>query len=78
MASNPENLITHDPVMLKLMHGKSSEERNAFLAMLSKDSSSHRNITRDYVKYWEADGNARDDEPARNDRKGKYMSLVNK
>lgn len=78
MASNPEKLITHDPVMLKLMHGKSSEERNAFLAMLSKDSSSHRNVTQDYVNYWEADGNAPDDEEARNDRKGKYMSLVNK
>ncbi len=68
----------HDPVMLKLMHGKSSEEQNAFLSMLKKDHTTHKTITRDYVNHWEVDGVARDDEAARQDRKSKYMSLVNK
>ena len=72
------NLGSVDPVMLKLMHGKSSEERNAFLSMIKKDSEAHRAVTREYVSYWETSGSARDDEAARDDRKGKYMSLVNK
>lgn len=77
-SAKPESLTPHDPVMLKLMHGKSSEERNAFFAMLNKDSKAHKEITHDYVGYWEAGGKTRDDEAARDDRKGKYMSLVNK
>lgn len=72
------NQALHDPVMLKLMHGKSSEEKNAFLSMLKKDNATYKTVTGDYVKHWEADGVARDDEAAREDRKSKYMSLVNK
>lgn len=78
MSDITENRISQDPVILKLMHGKSSEERNAFFAMLSKDSKSHKSITDNYVNYWETSGKAHDDEAAREDRKGKYMSLVNK
>jgi len=68
----------HDPVMLRLMHGKSAEERNAFISMLKKDGNTHKTVTRDYVDLWESDGVARDNEAARDDRKSKYMSLVNK
>lgn len=75
--SNPsvEDLIVHpqDPVIRKLMHGKSSEERNAFLSMLKKDSKAHSNVTREYVGHWEGD-----DKAARDQRKSNYMSLVNK
>ncbi|SMQ46710.1 unnamed protein product [Zymoseptoria tritici ST99CH_3D7] len=69
--------VDRDPVMLKLMHGKSAEERNAFLSMLKKDHNTHKTVTRDYVNAWETNGVARDDEAARDDRKSKYMSLVN-
>jgi sterol 24-C-methyltransferase len=70
--------IGHDPVMLRLMHGKSAEERNAFLSMMKKDGNTHKTVTRDYVDLWESNGIARDNEAARDDRKSKYMSLVNK
>ena len=75
--SNPstEHLMVNsqDPVIRRLMHGKSSEERNAFLSMLRKDSKAHGDVTREYVGHWDGD-----DEAARNQRKGNYMSLVNK
>ncbi|OAL61980.1 sterol 24-C-methyltransferase [Trichophyton rubrum] len=51
------------------MHGKSAEERNAFLAMLKKGNESHREITDKYVGFW--------DEKERGERKDNYMSLVN-
>lgn len=70
--------VADDPVMRRLMHGKSAEERNAFLSMLLKDRNAHENVTRDYVGLWETNGTARDNEAARDDRKTKYMSLVNK
>ncbi|KAF2770174.1 hypothetical protein EJ03DRAFT_389010 [Teratosphaeria nubilosa] len=69
--------LSQDPVMLRLMHGKSAEERNAFLSMLRKDNSAHKTITNDYINHWETDGVVRDGEIARDDRKSKYMSLVN-
>ena len=55
--SNPgtEDLLSHDPVIRKLMHGKSSEERNAFFSMLGKNSKAHGDVTREYVGHWEAD-----------------------
>lgn len=64
--------------MVRLMHGKSAEERNAFLSMLSKDNQAHKAVTREYIDHWESNGKVRDDEAARDDRKKKYMSLVNK
>lgn len=76
--SNADDLASQDPVMRKLMHGKSSEERNAFFSMMKKDSDAHRDVTREYVGHWEAGGNALDDDAGRDVRKGKYMSLVNK
>lgn len=75
---NSEQLVSHDPVMRKLMHGKSSEERNAFLSMLKKDNQSHSDVTREYVGHWESNGIARDDKLARDQRKSNYASLVNK
>lgn len=62
------------------MHGKSSEERNAFLSLLQKDSKSHEAVTREYVRRWSSngDGNVGDIESGRETRKGEYMSLVNK
>jgi sterol 24-C-methyltransferase len=60
------------------MHGKSAEERNAFFSMLEKDHNAHGAVTREYINHWESDGVAKDDEVAREERKSKYMSLVNK
>ena len=62
------------------MHGKSSEERNAFFSMLQKDSKSHGAVTREYVERWSTDGHGdeKDIEAGRETRKGEYMSLVNK
>ena len=71
--ASTEELASHDPVMRKLMHGKSSEERNAFLSMLKKDHKAHSDVTREYVGHWEAD-----DAEARDQRKSNYASLVNK
>jgi sterol 24-C-methyltransferase len=76
--SSAEELASHDPVMRKLMHGKSSEERNAFLSMLKKDHKAHSDVTREYVGHWESNGVARDDDVARDQRKSNYASLVNK
>lgn len=76
--ASTEELASHDPVMRKLMHGKSSEERNAFLSMLKKDHKAHSDVTREYVGHWESNGVARDDEVAREKRRSNYASLVNK
>lgn len=63
----------------KAMHGKSAEERNAFMSMLKKDGQAHRIITDDYLKYWEMDEKAAGKtQEARDGRKAQYMSLVNK
>jgi sterol 24-C-methyltransferase len=71
--------IDRDASFVKLMHGKSAEQRNAFMSMLNKDRDSHRVITDGYVKLWEADDKAREKtQEARDDRKEKYMSLVNR
>lgn len=76
--ASPEEIASHDPVMRKLMHGKSSEERNAFLSMLKKDHKAHSDVTREYVGHWESNGVARDDDVARDQRKSNYATLVNK
>jgi sterol 24-C-methyltransferase len=78
--SNPstEQLASRDVGMRKLMHGKSSEERNAFLSMLKKDNKAHGDVTREYVSHWESNGVAQDDQAARDQRKSNYASLVNK
>ena len=78
--SNPstEQLASHDLDMRKRMHGKSSEERNAFLSMLKKDNKAHSDVTREYVGHWEGDGVKKDDDVARDERKSNYASLVNK
>ena len=64
------------------MHGKSSEERNAFFSLLQKDSKAHEAVTREYVGRWSSNGydngNVGDVESGRETRKGEYMSLVNK
>ncbi|KAK2758973.1 hypothetical protein FQN54_003071 [Arachnomyces sp. PD_36] len=60
------------------MHGKSPEQRNAFLSMLRKDRDSHRLITDDYLKHWETKGAmGNKTQESRDNRKEKYMSLVN-
>jgi sterol 24-C-methyltransferase len=60
------------------MHGKSSEERNAFFSLLQKDSKAHGAVTREYIDQWNSDGDVGDVEKGRETRKGEYMSLVNK
>ena len=78
--ASSEELASHDPVMRKLMHGKSSEERNAFLSMLKKDHKAHSDVTREYVGHWESSVGVKreDDDVAREKRKSDYASLVNK
>ena len=68
-----EQSSDHEAAFVRLMHGKSAEERNAFFSMLKKDGQAHRAITDEYVQRW-----AEDSEQAREGRKEKYMSLVNK
>lgn len=76
-----------NPATRQHMHGKSSEERNAFFSLLQKDSKAHGAVTREYVGQWATKGNCNsygddnnegDVEAARETRKGRYMSLVNK
>lgn len=66
--------MDRDTSFVKVMHGKSAEQRNAFISMLKKDGQAHRMVTDEYLKHWQTDNT----EEARNDRKAKYMSLVNK
>jgi sterol 24-C-methyltransferase len=67
-----------DRDLSKLMHGKSSDDRNSFFSMLSKDHESHRAITDAYVGHWgDKNGDAKTEE-ARDKRKGEYMNIVNK
>jgi sterol 24-C-methyltransferase len=69
---------SRDADFVKLMHGKSAEQGNAFFSMLKKDNEAHRLVTDDYLKLWEADSKATDKtEEAREARKANYMSLVN-
>lgn len=49
----------HDPVLVKMMHGRSADERSAFFSMLKKDAAAHKVIATDYIKHWEADGGAK-------------------
>lgn len=75
----PQEDVDRDASFVKLMHGKSAEQRNAFMSMLNKDRDSHRVITDDYIKHWEADNKIDGKtQEARDGRKEKYMSLVNK
>ena len=53
---------THDPVLVKLIHGKSAGGRNAFLSMLNKEAASHELIAADYIKHWEANEVSKDDD----------------
>lgn len=59
--------------LVKLMHGESAAERNAFFSMLRKDGQAHRLVTDEYVQRWNEDSKA-----ARKGRQDSYMSLVNK
>lgn len=67
-----------DPTTRQQMHGKSSEERNAFFSLLQKDSKAHEVVTKEYVRHWTSDKDVNDIEAGRETRKGEYMSLVNK
>lgn len=72
----PED-TARDAAFIEIMHGKSGEERNAFLSMLKKDPKAHKLITDEYVKRWKGGENDNTD-VARDGRKSQYMSLVNK
>lgn len=75
----PQENVDRDASFAKLMHGKSAKQRNAFMSMLNKDGGSHRLVTDDYLKHWEADSKSGDKtHEARDGRKEKYMPLVNK
>lgn len=68
-----------DAAFVKIMHGKSAEQRNAFMSMLSKDHESHRLTTDNYLNFWQKDGKDQENtEENREARKTKYVSLVNK
>ncbi|RMZ77719.1 hypothetical protein DV738_g4214, partial [Chaetothyriales sp. CBS 135597] len=67
-----------DIAFTKIMHGKSADQRNAFLSMLAKDNKSHRLVTDSYLNYWQKDGQDQDNtEDNREARKSEYASLVN-
>lgn len=70
ISETTEKMADHFAPAVDPMHGKSAEERNAFLAMLKKGNESHREITDKYVGFW--------DEKERGERKDNYMSLVNR
>lgn len=77
--ASPQDDADHNGSFSKLMHGKSAEQRNAFMSMLNKHGDSHRLVTDNYLKLWNEDtktGNKTQE--ARDDRKEKYMPLVNK
>lgn len=67
-----------DAEFVKVMHGKSAEQRNAFISMLRKDDQAHRIITDEYVKRWETNDKTDDNTKGREKKKSEYMSLVNK
>lgn len=67
-----------DRDLSKLMHGKSSDDRNSFFSMLSKDHESHRAITDAYVGHWGDKNGDAETEEARDKRKAEYMNIVNK
>lgn len=67
-----------DPGIQRLMRGKSAKERDAFLSMLNKDDQTHEFIAHEDINRRESNGNARNGQAARNDRKQMYMSLVNR
>lgn len=60
--------------LVKFMHGNSAEQRNSFMSMLKKDGQAHRLVTDEYLRHWDTENT----EDAREGRKAKYMSLVNK
>lgn len=71
--------LVRDAEFSKAMHGKSAEQRNAFMSMLTKDHEAHRIITNDYINHWDNQGKAIEDTAeAREKRKENYMSVVNK
>ncbi|PLB53038.1 putative tocopherol O-methyltransferase [Aspergillus steynii IBT 23096] len=67
-----------DVALMKAMHGKSAEEKNAFFAMLKKNNSAHREITNEYVRRWKDEkGVDATTEEARKERTTEYMGVVN-
>lgn len=74
-------VVKDDPnlSLTKAMHGKSADEKNAFLAMLRKNNAAHREITNEYVRRWKVEKgvDATSDE-VRQERLSEYMGVVNK
>lgn len=67
-----------DSAWTKAMHGGSTDQKNAFFAMLNKNSAAHRETTNEYVRHWKTqDGADATTEEAREERKSEYMSVVN-
>ncbi|KAH8602842.1 delta(24)-sterol C-methyltransferase [Bisporella sp. PMI_857] len=69
--------VDRDAALVKIMHGKSAQQGNAFMSMISKDDQVHRMITDEYVRRWDVNDGAGDDSEAREKRKEQYMPLVN-
>lgn len=73
-------VVKEDPnlSLTKAMHGRSANEKNAFLAMLRKNNAAHREITNEYVRRWKVEKgvDAMSDE-VRQERLSEYMGVVN-
>ncbi|KAK2841685.1 hypothetical protein FQN49_006007 [Arthroderma sp. PD_2] len=67
-----------DLAWTKALHGKSTDEKNAFIAMLGKNSAAHRETTNEYVQRWKSvDGTDATTDEAREERRSEYMGVVN-
>lgn len=47
---------SRDAAFNKAMHGKSSEEKTAFMAMLNKDKAAQSAAVDEYFKFWDGKG----------------------
>lgn len=47
---------SRDAAFNKAMHGKSSEERTAFMAMMKKDKAAQSAAVDEYFKFWDGKG----------------------
>ncbi|KAI9830428.1 MAG: Delta(24)-sterol C-methyltransferase [Sarea resinae] len=80
MAPAPTGLESEDHIrdaaFNKAMHGKSAEERNAFMAMLKKDPKAQKAAVDEYFKHWDNKSAADETEADREARRAEYATLT--
>ncbi|KAI9841105.1 MAG: Delta(24)-sterol C-methyltransferase [Sclerophora amabilis] len=60
----------------KIMHGKSAEEKNSFLAILKKDTVSQKAAVDEYFRHWDDRKASDETQQDRDDRKAQYATLT--